>query len=45
MEIFQALKEARTEMEKVGVENRIKKPLISKIPPATKSLIKPGDGV
>lgn len=42
-ERFQALKTARAEMEAIVAETRIQKALRSKLPPATKYLILPGD--
>lgn len=45
VERFEALKKAKAEMESIVAEQRIKKALKSKLPPATKYLIKPGDQV
>jgi len=44
-ERFEALRNARAEMESIVAEQRIRKALKSKLPPATKYLIKPGDQV
>ena len=44
-ERFQALRLARQEMETIVAQTRIKTALRSKLPPATKYLIKPGDDV
>ena len=44
-ERFEALKSARAEMESIVAEQRIRKALKSKIPPATKYLIKPDDQI
>ena len=45
VERFAALRTAKAEMEKIVAETRIKRALKSKLPPATKFLIKPGDEV
>ena len=44
-ERFQALRAAKAEMETIIAESRIRRALHSKLPPATRYLIKPGDHV